>query len=167
MYTLGTSAVGADHVIKTSVSVCASTETRQLNLKWLQVFVQVLTCCVSCFLRRTTTASGRCPTPWPTSSSSASPWSTRPVSRMCERSGCRSCRSTRPACPTCSSAPRWACTAYHAAPALPSWCACFHWLQSVTQGFSSILIFLSGEKNTWTYFRNIIGNAVAVFFLNP
>lgn len=70
---------------------------------WLHMFTNS----VASSSRRTTTASGRCPTRWPTSSSSASRWWTQPVSRTCAKNGCRSCRSTRPVSPTCSSAPRW------------------------------------------------------------
>lgn len=76
---------------------------------WLHMF----TGSVAPSSRRTTTASGRCPTRWPTSSSSASRWWTQPVSRTCARNGCRSCRSTRPVSPTCSSAPRWVLQCSH------------------------------------------------------
>lgn len=72
----------------------------------LLILSRNLTVSVLLFCRRTTTAWGRCPTRWPMFSSSASPWSTLPVSRTCERNGCPSCRSTHPVSLTCSLAPR-------------------------------------------------------------
>lgn len=92
--------------------------------------------------RRTTTASDRCPTRWPTSSSSASRWWTQPVSRTCVKNGCRSCRSTRPVSPTCSSAPRWALQCSHQTADIPR-------LLQLTSDFHSRLCALHSGIQNW------------------